>query len=124
MYPTARQTDRIETQTIETTDGVAFIASGTLTYVVENLAMLLPTTHLASVAVIEIASTALHDVLCDYSWTDLQSAQQKGTLKTQLKNAAQRELSEYGVRVLRFKLNSLARCMVIRVSQTTASEEN
>lgn len=123
-YPTARQTDRIETQKMETTDGKSFIASGTLTYTVENLAALLPTTHNPTVAVIEIASTALHDVLCDMSWEEMQMAQRKGTLKTQLKNRAQYELTEYGIKVLRFKLNSLARSRMLSLSVTTASEEN
>lgn len=123
-YPVARQSDRLETQTIESMDGKTFIASGTLTYAVDDLMKLLPLTHSAMTTVVEIASTAMHDVLCNMDWEKLQSAQRRGTLKTQLKNAAQRELEEYGVSVIRFKLNSLARCRVYRISQSTASEEN
>ena len=123
-YPTARQSDRLETQTMESKDGKAFIASGTLTYAIDDLMKLLPLTHSAMTTVIEIASTAMHDVLCAMDWNDLQDYQRRGTLKTQLKNVAQRELDEYGVRVIRFKLNSLARCRVYRISQSTSSEEN
>ena len=123
-YPTARQTDRLETQTMETKDGVTFLVSGTLTYEVVNLMALLPTTHSAQTAIIEIASTALHDVLCSMPWLELQTEQQRDTLKTKLKNAAQRELATYGVRVVRLKLNTLARCRVFKISQSTSSEES
>ena len=123
-YPVVRQTDRLETQTLESSDGKTFMVSGTLTYCVDDIMKLVPTTHLPLIAVVEIAGTALHDVLCDLSWEEIQAHQRKNTLKTRLKNEAQRSLTEYGVTVLQFKLNTLARCRVFKVSQTTASEEN
>lgn len=123
-YPTARQSDRLETQTMETKDGKPFIVSGTLTYAIEDISKLVPTTYSPTTTIVEIAQTALHDVLCAENWEDICVAQRRGTLKTQLKNVAQRELDDYGVNVIRFKLNSLARCRVIKISQTTASEEN
>lgn len=123
-YPTARQTDRLESQTMESKDGKTFLASGTITYQVRDLMMLLPCVHSAQTAVIDIAMTALHDVCCSFSWEDLQAEQRKGTLKTKLRNAAQRDLSELGIEVVMLKLNSLARCRVIKVSQSTSSEEN
>lgn len=123
-YPTARQTDRLETQTMESKDGKTFIAGGTLTYQVEDLALLVPCTHSPATAVIDIAMTALHDVLCSYDWSDLQTRQRKRTLKTELRNEAQRSLTELGVRVITLKLNTLARARVVKVSQSTSSEEN
>jgi len=123
-YPVARQSDRLETQTMESADGVPFIVSGTLTYAVEDLSMLLPRTHSAMTTIVEIAQTAIHDVLCDLTWADMHNAQRKGTIKTLLRNSAQKELEDYGVKVIRFKLNSLARCRVYRLSQSTSSEEN
>lgn len=123
-YPTARQTDRLETQTMESRDGKTFLVSGTLTYSVDDLEKLIPTTHNPTRNTIEIAMTAIHDVCCDMDWAVLQTEQRKDTLKTKLRNAAQKELSEYGVRVIRLRLNTLARCRVIKVSQSTANEEN
>lgn len=123
-YPIARQTDRLEVQTLESADGKTFLVSGTLTYEVTDLEKLVPTTHSPSTAIAEIAGTTLHDVLCKLSWAELQTMQQRGTLKTELKNKAQAELTDYGVKVIRFKLNTLARCRVFKVSQSTASEEN
>lgn len=123
-YPIARQSDRLETQTMETADGVSFLVSGTLTYSVDDLEKLLPLTYSAMTTVIEIAQTAIHDVLCDLTWAEMHMAQRKGTIKTMLRLSAQRELSDYGVRVIRFKLNSLAKCRVYRLSQSNSSEEN
>lgn len=123
-YPTARQTDRLETQTMESKDGKTFMVSGTLTYQVEDLGKLLPYTHSATKNTIDTAMTALHDVCCDFTWDELQLEQRRGTIKTKLRNEAQKQLSEYGIKVLKLQLNSLARCRVIKVSQSTSSEEN
>lgn len=123
-YPVANQVDRLETQTIESKDGVSFIASGTLRYEVTDLMLLVPRLENPMRAIAETASTALMDVLCNYEWKDLLEVNRRGTLKTQLKNAAQRELEEYGIKVTRFKLNSLAKSRVFKISQSTASEEN
>lgn len=124
MYPTAKQTDRLETQTMESKDGKTFIVSGTLTYKVKDLLRLVPENHSPVTATIDVAMTALHDVCCTLTWDELQDQQRKGTLKTKLKNAAQRDLEDIGVEVVRLKLNSLARCRVVKVSQSTSSEEN
>lgn len=123
VFPTVRQTVSIETQTLESLDGKTFIVSGTLTYAVTDLLKLLTTTHDADTAIAEIASTVLSDILPSMTWDDLYKEQRRGTIKTKLKNGAARELEVYGVDVLRFKINSLARCRVLKVSQSTASEE-
>ncbi len=124
VYPIVNQTDRLETQTMETVDGRTFIVSGTLTYSIDDLRLLVPCVHNAATAVIDIAMTAVHDVCCDMTWETLQLEQRKGTLKTKLRNEAQRQLVEYGVRVIRLKLNTLARGRVLKVSQSVSQEEN
>jgi regulator of protease activity HflC (stomatin/prohibitin superfamily) len=123
-YPVVRQTDRLETQTMVTKDGKTFVVSGTITYSVDDLMLLVPTTHSPIATVTELSMTAIHDVCADMEWTELQTEQRRGTLKTKLKNAAQRQLREYGVRVLELRLNSLATARVIRLLHTTGSEEN
>lgn len=122
-FPIARQTDGIETQTLETKDGKNFIVNGTLTYEVTDLLKLLTSVHSAVTAIAEIATSALNDVLCKMTWDEIQDEQRKGTLKTKLRAAAAKELDEYGIKVIRFKLNSLARCRVLKVSQSIAAEE-
>lgn len=124
VYPTARQTDRLETQTMVTSDGRTFLVSGTLTYQVEDLALLVPQTHSPMTTIVDIAMTALHDVCSDMDWENLQRENRRGTLKTKLKNEAQAQLKDYGVKVIKLQINSLAPCRVIKISQSNSSEEN
>jgi regulator of protease activity HflC (stomatin/prohibitin superfamily) len=123
VFPIVRQTDTVETQTLVSKDRVTFLAKGALTYEVNDLLKLLTTVHSPVTAIVEIASTAIADVLCKMTWQQIAEEQERGTLKTKLKNAAQNELSEYGVNVIRFKLNSLAPCRVYKIAQSTSSEE-
>jgi regulator of protease activity HflC (stomatin/prohibitin superfamily) len=123
QYPVARQTDRLESQTMESRDGKTFIVAGTITYQVTDLMALLTTTHSATTNTRELAASAVHDICCDYDYDELQAKNRKGTLKTELKNEAQKQLSEYGIRVLKLQITNLARARVYKISQSTASEE-
>lgn len=123
-YPTARQTDRLESQVMESKDNKTFLVSGTLTYEVFDLGLLVPKTHSPTRNTLEIAMTAMHDVCCEMDWHVLQEEQRKGTIKTKLGTAAKKELAEYGVRVIRLRLNTLARCRVLKVAQSVSNEEN
>jgi regulator of protease activity HflC (stomatin/prohibitin superfamily) len=123
-HPTARQTDRLETQAMESRDGKTFIVSGTITYTVDDLAALIPTTFSPFHTIVDLAMAAVHDVCCEMDWADLQAMQRRGTIKTQLKNEAQKQLKDYGINVIKLQLNSLSRCRAIRLSQSTSTEEN
>lgn len=125
IFPTARQTDRLESQAMESSDGITFIVSALITYRVSDLTALLTTTHDPDVAIRDMAMAAVHDVCADKSWATLQADHRHvSRLKTELRNAAQAQLREYGVNVIKVQLNSLARCRVVRLSQSTSSEEN
>lgn len=123
-YPTARQADRLQTQTMCTTDDKTIIVGGLLVYQVEEIGKLLPMTFEPAVAIKDIALSAIHDVCCAMDWPTLKLEQRKGTLDTKLKNAAQKMLSEYGVRVVKLMLTDLAPCRVLKLSQSSSQEEN
>lgn len=123
-YPTARQTDRLETQTMESADGVTFLVSGTVTHEVVDLGLLVPCTHSPSTTIVDLAMSAVHDICSDRTWAELNARGSRRSLKTALKNEAQKQLSEYGVKVHKLQLNTLARCRVFKVSQSNANEEN
>lgn len=122
-YPIARQTDRLETQTLESKDGRTFIVAGTITWSVEAIEKLVPTTFSPTRTVVELAASAVHDICCDYDYVELQARNRKGTLKTELRNEAQKQLSDYGVKVIKLQLTSLARSRVLKVSQSISNEE-
>lgn len=123
-HPTARQTDRLETQTMESKDGITFLVSGTITYTVTDLKAFVTTIHSPLTTVVDIAACAVHDICCDMNWKDLQDEQRRKTLKTKLKNEAHKQLKEYGLEVIKLQLNSLGRCRVLKISQSTSQEEN
>jgi regulator of protease activity HflC (stomatin/prohibitin superfamily) len=124
VYPTARQADRLETQTMETEDGKTIIVGGILVYSISDLKALLTTTHSPATTVKDIALSAVHDVCCGMTWEQLKLEQRKGTLDTKLRNAAKKQLSDYGVEVIKLMLTSLARARVLKVSQSMSQEEN
>lgn len=124
QYPTARQADRLQTQTITTRDSKTIIVGGVVVYRVTDVLLLVTTTHSAASAIKDMTMTAVHDVCCRMTWAELQTEQQRGTLDTKLKNTTQQALRDYGVLIVKVMLADLAQTRVLRVSQSTSQEEN
>lgn len=122
MYPTARQTDNLPTQTFCTKDDKVIAVGGMLIYAVDDIVKLVTTTHSPMMAVQDIALTSIHDVCCNLTWEELKDEQRRGTLDTKLKNTVQRQLADYGVRVLKCMLTDLAPTRVLKVIQSVNHE--
>lgn len=122
-YPTAFQADRLQTQTIVTTDDKVIVVGGMISYKVSDILPLVSQTHSALTTVANLALTAVHDVCCKMSWEELKGEQRKGTLDTKLRNAAKRLLSPYGVEVVDLVLVDLAPARVLKLLQSTSTEE-
>lgn len=123
-YPTVRQADRLQTQTIVTTDEKVITIGAIIVYSVSDLLRLLTTTHSAVTTINDITLTCIHDVCCQMSWPELMLEQRKGTLDTKLKNTTQKALSDYGVQVIKVMLKDMAPARVLRLVQSTSNEEN
>ena len=123
-YPIVRQTDDLRTQTFATSDDKTVAAAGLVTYELSDILLLLPRTFEPQKLIREVSLTAIHDVCCRMSWDELKDEQRRGTLETKLRNAARRQLEEYGVRVLRVQLTDLAPARVLKVIQTTGPDES
>lgn len=124
VYPTARQADRLQTQTFVTTDDKIIVVGGLIVYSVTDLMKLLTTTHNAATTIKDITLTSLHEICCRMSWEQLKDEQRKGTLDTKLKNAAQHDLLSYGVLVEKVMLIDLSPARVLKVMQSVSQEEN
>lgn len=122
LYPTVRQTDDLKSQTISTADGKTIAVSGLITYEVYDLLKLLPTTFEPAKLISEITLTAIHECLSKLAWEDLQIEQQRSTLETKLKNAAKRQLDDYGVKVIKVQLTDMAPCRVLKVLQSVSAD--
>jgi regulator of protease activity HflC (stomatin/prohibitin superfamily) len=121
-YPVVRQTDQLLAQTIESKDGVTFVAQGIVVYDVPDVLKLLTLCQHAIKLVQDISATEVHAVLCQFTWSELKREQEKGTLDTKLKNAVRKPLEEYGVRVIKCMLTDLARVRVLKHLLQTQKE--
>jgi regulator of protease activity HflC (stomatin/prohibitin superfamily) len=117
-YPTVRQADNLPTQVFTTIDDVTIAVGGLLVYDVTDVEKLLTTCHSAIRVVQDISLTAVHDVCANLTWEELKDKQRRGTLDTALKNAAQKQLADYGVRVIKCMLTDLAKTRVLKVIQS------
>jgi regulator of protease activity HflC (stomatin/prohibitin superfamily) len=122
-FPTARQGDDLRSQTIVTMDDKTIVVGGMIVYEVTDILVLLSTTFAASQTVKDICLTAIHDVCCQMTWEELKNEQRRGTLDTKLRNAAQKALSPYGVRIIKTMLTEMAPCRVLKLIQTTSGIE-
>jgi regulator of protease activity HflC (stomatin/prohibitin superfamily) len=123
LFPVVRQTTPLPSQIVTTGDNKTVAVSGMLVYEVSDIEKLLGHTYDPDDTVKDIAQSALTDVLGHMSWPDIQKGQGK-TLDTKLRNAAKKDLEDYGVNVLKFSLTTLALCKVHRLitSQFTEGE--
>lgn len=117
-YPIVRQTDNLVTQTFVTSDDITIAVGGMIVYEVDDVVKILTTVHNAVHAIQDIALTAIHDVCCNMTWDQLKNEQRKGTLDTKLRKATEKQLSEYGVKVIKCMLTDLARTRVLKVIQS------
>lgn len=122
QYPTAIQTDDLPTQTMETADNVSIIVGGMVTYSVPRIEQLLTATHSGYKMIQVLTLAAIHDVCCGMTWADLQSEQRRGTLDTKLRNAAQKLLTIYGVKIEACMLTDLARARVYRLINSSQAD--
>ena len=123
VYPTAFQTDNLPSQTLETEDNVPVVVAGMVTYTVPDVERLLSQTHSAVKMVQVLALAAIHDVCTQMTWDQLKKEQRKRTLNTKLRNAANKLLAEFGVKVEDCMLTDLARTRVYRLIQSTQIDD-
>ncbi len=123
-YPTVRQADNLQTQVFTTLDDQTIAVGGLLVYDVSDVVKLLTSCHNAIQTVQDISLTAVHDVCANLSWEELKEKQRKGTLDTALKNAAQKQLGDYGVRVIKCMLTDLAKTRVLKVIQSVNKDSD
>lgn len=122
-WPVCTQGVNLREQTLVTADNKTIVAGGMLQYEVADLERLFRSTYTPDHFIKDLALTALHSVLCEMEYAELQREQQRGTLLTKLKNEAQRMVQKYGVRVTLFSLTDLSPCRVMRQVVSTAKGE-
>lgn len=118
-YPTAFQSDNLPSQTFDTADGKTVTVGGVVSYTVTDIVKLLTSTHSAQKTIQVHTLAAIHDVCCKLSHEQLMLEQQKGTLKTKLRNGAQKPLTPFGVEINDCMLTDLTKSRAYRLIQST-----
>lgn len=118
-YPTVSQTDNLPSQTVESEDDLAFTVGGMVTYSVFDVQALLVGSHTGTMRIRSTTLAAIHTVCSRMTWQQLKLEQRKGTLDTKLRNAAQKDLTAFGVKVEECQLTDLARTRVYRLINST-----
>ncbi len=112
----ARQTLDLTTQSFETKDGITVLASGMITYQVNDVISLLTTTYDADNTIRDVGMSTIQEVLIQYTWDELRAGMVAGTLRKELVREAQRELRTFGIKVLKVGIKDLARTTVYKVA--------
>jgi regulator of protease activity HflC (stomatin/prohibitin superfamily) len=121
-YPTARQSEDLRTQTLVTKDNVTVVVGGLVVYEIRDLEAILAHTFDPAQTIKEIALTAVSRVVVEKTWPQLKEEHETGQLGKALKSALTRELSIYGVRVLKASLTDLAPTKVYKLIQSTSMD--
>jgi regulator of protease activity HflC (stomatin/prohibitin superfamily) len=121
-YPTAYQSDDLKSQSFETSDDHSISVGGCVSYVVIDIVTLLSGNQSPMKTITVHTMSAIHKVCCGMTLAELKEEQRRGTLGTKLKNAAQRDLAEWGVVVRDCRLTDLTRSRTLRVIQSTQAD--
>ena len=122
-YPAKRTSDALPSQTLMTADRVTFTVNGLLVSEVVDIVKLLTECHSPVRMIQDITTAAIHDVCCKLTWDELCEMNQKTTLDTKLKNEAQKQLADYGVKVIKCQLIDLTnKTRVLRVINSHVKE--
>lgn len=118
VYPTARQTVDLRTQTLVTTDGKVVGVGGMVTYRVDDIEALLGRTFDADQTIKDICAGVISEVVRECAWMDLQSE----AFSSELRTLMRRRLRPYGVRVMKATLTDCAPCRVLKIVQATSAD--
>lgn len=121
-YPTARQATDLRTQTLMTTDGKTIAVGGMIVYEIRDIEAILAHTYDPEQTIKDIALSAIHDVLVTMSADELKLETELGTLSLRLRRRVRKELTKYGVKVLKVALTDFAFTRVYKVIQSTSQE--
>ena len=122
LFPVVRQADDLRSQTLVTKDDKVIIVGGMIITEITDVQVFGTSSYDGSTTIVELALTAVHDVVARMTWEELKEEQRKGTLDTKLKNAAKAALTEYGVNVLKVMLTDMAPARVIKLLTATSSD--
>lgn len=110
-----RDTMDLPGQTFTTKDGKTVLTSGMVQYQIKDPLKLLTTAPDYTNTIADLVMNSMHDTFIKYTWDELREGIVEGSIRKEMRKAAQDELSGFGVRVISVGLkdNALARVFKI-----------
>ena len=118
IYPTARQTVDLRTQTLVTTDDKVVGVGGMVTYRVVDIEALLGRTFDADQTIKDICAGAISEVVRTATWPDLQTQE----FERELRSIMRRRLRPFGVRCIKATLTDCSPIRVLKIVQSTSAD--
>jgi regulator of protease activity HflC (stomatin/prohibitin superfamily) len=118
VYPTARQTVDLRTQTLVTTDEKVVGVGGMVAYRVVDIEALLGRTFDADQTIKDICAGAISEVVRGASWPDLQTV----AFERELRYIMRRRLRPFGVFVIKATLTDCSPIRVIKIVNAASAD--
>ena len=117
VVTTVRDTVDLNGQTFTTKDNKSVLASGMIMFSVSDVEKLLTSAPDYTNTICDVSMNIIHDVMIQYSWEELRTGIMNGTIGKELRREAQKELSQFGIKVISLGLKDLAPVRVLKVVQ-------
>lgn len=117
VVTTVRDTMDLPGQTFTTKDGKTVLCSGMVQYKITDVVKLLTTAPDYVNTIGDLVMTAMHDTFIKYTWEELKDGIVEGSIRKEMRKAAQDELSGFGVKVISVGLKDNALARVIKIVQ-------
>lgn len=112
-----RDTMDLPGQTFTTKDNKTVLTSGMVQYQINDVVKLLTTAPDYTNTIADLVMNAIHDTFITYTWEELRVGIENGTLRKEMKKAAQGELSGFGVKIISVGLKDNAVAIVLKIVQ-------
>ena len=118
VYPTARQTVDLRTQTLVTTDEKTVGVGGMVSYRVVDIEALLGRTYSPDQTIKDICAGAISEVVRECAWPDLQTH----AFERELRRIMRKRLRPFGVSVIKATLTDCSQIRVYRLVNSTSAD--
>ena len=117
VVTTVRDTMDLPGQTFTTKDNRTVLCSAMVQYQINDVVKLLTTAPDYTNTIADLVMNAVHDTFIQYTWDELRAGITDGTLRKEMKKAAQQELAGFGVKVISVGLKDNAIARVLKIVQ-------
>lgn len=114
MCAVVRQVQSLQSQVLDTKDGVTVLVDGLICYSIDDTVAFLAENENSYDTIDDVATAAIRSVVVEYGFEELRSGSAR--VNTQLTRQTQKMLKQFGVVVEYARFTNFARCRVLHLS--------